>query len=116
MGAMGVWNMLLDDNAQTGPKGHIFAAGLPLAGRDQTANPVEAANALRNVPIWAIHGGQDPEVSPDWDRAIAHLLSNSVTFRYTEDPELKHDVWDSYYTRPEVWDWLFAQRATPHIR
>jgi predicted peptidase len=109
MGGMGTWQMLLDYNAQTGRKGHIFAAGMPLAGAQRTADPAEAAKALRQVPIWAIHGAQDHEVSLDWDRAIARSLSASPTFRYTEDPTAGHEVWDSYYTRQDVWDWLFSQ-------
>jgi predicted peptidase len=109
MGGMGAWQMLLDYNALTGTKGHIFAAGLVLAGAQRTADPAQAAVALRQVPIWAIHGAQDREVSLDWDRAMARLLASSPTFRYTEVPGAGHDVWDSYYTRPDVWDWLFAQ-------
>jgi len=109
MGGMGTWQMLLAYNTLTGSKEHIFAAGLPLAGTHQAADPVKAAQVLRKVPIWAIHGSADPLVSPNWDRTMARLLSRSRTFRYTEDPTLGHDVWDRYYTRPAVLDWLFAQ-------
>jgi predicted peptidase len=111
LGGMGTWQMLLDYNAQTGTKGHIFAAGMPLAGAHRNADPAAAANALRHVPIWAIHGARDNEVSLDWDRAMARLLSGSPTFRYTELPDIGHDVWDAYYQRSDVWDWLFSQHA-----
>ena len=109
MGGMGTWQMLLDYNSRTGSKGHIFAAGMPLAGAQRTANPAAAAELLRQVPIWAIHGAQDHEVSLDWDRTMARLLSDSPTFRYTEVPDSGHDVWDSTYTRQDVWDWLLSQ-------
>jgi predicted peptidase len=109
LGGMGTWQMLLDYNAQTGLKGHIFAAGMPLAGANRTADPAAAASALRHVPIWAIHGAQDKEVSLDWDRTMARLLSAGPTFRYTEIPAAGHDIWDTWYVKPEVWDWLFAQ-------
>lgn len=108
MGGMGTWQMLLDYNVLTGSKGHIFAAGMPLAGAHRTADPTGAAQALRQVPIWAIHGAQDKEVSLDWDRAMARLLSASPTFRYTEVRDAGHDVWDRYYTSRDVWDWLFS--------
>ena len=108
MGGMGTWQMLLDYNTQTGSLGHIFAAGMPLAGAQRTADPNKAAAAIRSVPIWAIHGAQDKEVSLDWDRTMARLLSDSPTFRYTEVPGIGHDVWDSYYLRQDVWDWLFS--------
>jgi predicted peptidase len=111
MGGMGTWQMLLDYNVRTGSKGRIFAAGMPLAGAQRTADPGQAAEALRQVPIWAIHGAQDKEVSLDWDRAIARLLSDRPTFQYTEVPSLGHDVWDSYYRREDVWDWLFKQES-----
>ncbi len=109
MGGMGTWAMLLDYNAQTGTRGHIFTAGMPLAGRHATATPEQATEALKTVPIWAIHGAKDPEVSLDWDRTMAHLLAGHPSFRYTEDPALGHDVWDTYYRQSRVWDWLFSQ-------
>jgi predicted peptidase len=109
LGGMGAWQMLIDDNVLTGREGHLFAAGMPLAGRNRTVDPAEAAQALRDVPIWAFHGARDKEVSPDWDRTMARLLGGRRTFRYTEIPDLGHEIWDSVYTRPEVWDWLFAQ-------
>lgn len=111
MGGMGAWQMLLDYNVQTGSKEHIFAAGMPLAGAQRTADPAQAATALQHVPIWAFHGAQDHEVSPDWDRSMAKLLSASPTFGYTEVAGAGHDVWDSTYKRADVWDWLFSRGA-----
>lgn len=111
MGGMGTWAMLLDYNAYTGTKEHIFAAGMPLAGLDRVVEPAEAAKALRPVPIWAIHGGKDPEVPLDWDRTMAELMRGNPNYRYTEDPKLAHDVWDKYYREDRVWDWLFSQSA-----
>jgi predicted peptidase len=111
MGGMGTWQMLLDYNMRTGTKGRIFAAGMPVAGAHRTAEPAAAAAALGDVPVWVIHGAEDREVSLDWDRAMARLLSGHRTFRYTEVPDAGHDVWDAYYSRPDVWDWLFAQRG-----
>ena len=109
LGGMGTWQMLLDYNVQTGTKGHIFAAGMPLAGAQRTADPAAAAKMLQRVPIWAIHGANDPEVSLDWDRAIARFMSGTKTFRYTEVPGAGHNIWDTYYQRDDVWDWLFSQ-------
>ncbi|HET6607212.1 MAG TPA: hypothetical protein VFG62_11110 [Rhodopila sp.] len=111
MGGMGAWDMLIHYNAQDGDKGRVFAAGLVLAGRNGIADPEQAAQILRGVPIWAIHGGRDHEVSAAWDQTMARLLRGAPGFRYTEDPALAHDVWHTWYGRPEVWAWLFGQRA-----
>lgn len=111
MGGMGTWQMLLDYNVLTGSKEHLFAAGMPLAGANRTTDPAVAAKTLRQVPIWALHGSQDKEVSLDWDRAMSRLMSGSATFKYTEIPGMGHDIWDTTYTRPDIWDWLFKQRG-----
>jgi predicted peptidase len=111
MGGMGAWDMLLHHNALNGDQGRVFAAGLVLAGKLGTADPEQAAQVLRGVPIWVIHGGRDHEVSGDWDRSMARLLGGTPAFRYTEDPALGHDVWHTYYGRADVWAWLFGQRA-----
>lgn len=111
MGGMGTWEMLLSYNTRTGTRGRLFAAGLPLAGRHATADPDAAAQLLADVPIWAIHGELDSEVGLEWDRNMARRLSGRPGFRYTEALGLRHDVWDSYYLQPAVWDWLFSQRG-----
>lgn len=111
LGGMGTWAMLLGYNRLTGRQGRIFAAGMPLAGTDRSANAVQAARLLRHVPIWAFHGAHDTKVSPAWDRHMAHLLSGDRTFRYTEYSDLGHEIWDRTYTRHDVWSWLFAQRG-----
>ncbi|MGE4046594.1 MAG: hypothetical protein AB7F35_17170 [Acetobacteraceae bacterium] len=118
MGGIGTWDMMIEYNAWTGTDGRIFAAGLPLAGANyEHGYPTPDAavvEALRNVPIWAIHGAYDTSVPTLWDRAMADWLSGSPTFHYTEDPNLGHDVWDTYYPLPngkEYFDWLFSQKA-----
>ena len=111
MGGMGAWQMLLDYNSRTGTKGRIFAAGMPLAGTNQTVRPAEAASALRDVPIWTMHGAKDNEVSLDWDRAMVRLMAASPTYRYTEIPDGGHDIWDAAYRRTDIWDWLFNQKS-----
>lgn len=111
MGGIGTWQMLLDYNVLTGRKGRIFAAGMPLAGANWTTEPAVAAKMLRKVPIWSIHGAGDKMVPLHWDRTMGRLLGGRPTFRYTENRGLGHNVWDAYYTRSDVWDWLFAQRA-----
>lgn len=104
LGGIGTWEMIAY-------RPDLFACAMPLAGASYSRDPVATANALRNKPIWAIHGGQDRSVPLLWDRAVAARMkaNGSATFKYTEDPARGHDVWDYYYPRADVWDWAFAQ-------
>jgi endoglucanase len=118
MGGIGTWDVLIKYNIYTGTSGRIFAAGMPLAGATYDhgyPNPDPAVlTALKNVPIWAIHGANDTQVPLVWDRVIAAAYIGSPTFHETIDPNLGHDVWDTYYALPAGkanWDWLFAQKA-----
>lgn len=118
LGGIGTWDILIKYNVLSGTAGKIFAAGMPLAGAtyDHGYPTPDAAvvSALKDVPIWAIHGADDSQVPPIWDKAMAAALAHSRRFRFTLDPHLSHDVWDTYYVLPTgkaCWDWLFAQKA-----
>jgi predicted peptidase len=118
MGGIGSWDVMVKYNASNGTNGRIFAAGMPLAGAifymGRPTPDLSVINQLRRVPIWAIHGANDNQVPLFWDQAMAKALAGSKTFHYTEDPNLAHDVWDTYYALPKgatTWDWLFAQRS-----
>ena len=99
MGGIGTWDMLIKYNAYTGTEGRIFAAGMPIAGNDYGQDVNQAAGLLKNVPIWAFHGGQDTQVPLNWDRTMAADLAGDPTFHYTEDPNAGHDVWDETYSQ-----------------
>ena len=99
LGGIGTWDMLVKYNAYTGTEGRIFTAGMPIAGNDYGQDVNQAAALLKNVPIWAFHGGQDTQVPLNWDRTMASDLAGSSTFHYTEDPNSGHDVWDETYTQ-----------------
>jgi hypothetical protein len=87
---------------------------MPLAGRDRTVDPAEAAQALRDVPILVFHGARNRKVSLDRDRTMARLLVGRQTFRYCESSEQGHQLQGSPCTRPNVRDRLFAQDADRH--
>lgn len=118
LGGIGTWDLLIKENARTGTAGKLFAAGMPLAGATYdhgypVPDPAVVA-ALKEVPIWAIHGADDTQVPLVWDKAMAAALAGRRTFHFTLDPKLGHDVWDTYYALPAGkanWDWLFAQKA-----
>jgi predicted peptidase len=116
MGGIGSWDMLIKYNAYTGTEGKIFAAGMPLAGADYGQGyptpPATIIQALKNVPIWAIHGSNDTSVPLQWDRNVfAAEQAAGGLMKYTENAGLGHDVWDTYYTQSTTWDWLYGQKT-----
>lgn len=131
LGGIGSWALMLDYNAQNGPFGHVFTAALPMAGVIERygfgVDPPQAViDQLRDVPVFAVHGAYDGESQPNWDRALWQdygggdfpgapgAAAPSGAFHYLEDPDLGHDVWDTYAGLPNgapLYDWLFAQTS-----
>ena len=118
LGGIGTWDILIKYNAISGTQGRLFAAGMPLAGaaydHGYPTPDSSVVSALKDVPIWAIHGAGDTQVPLVWDKALAAALAGSRSFHFTLAPKLAHDVWDTYYALPTgkaCWDWLFAQKA-----
>ncbi len=119
MGGDGTWDMMIKYNAYDGTEGKIFAAGMPLAGIDYDYGeppPQSVVQELKDVPIWAIHGAQDTQQVPTWDQNMyAAEQAIGGDMKLTLDPNLGHDVWDTYYPLPNgqpYWDWLFSQSAS----
>ncbi len=117
MGGIGTEDMVIKYNAYTGTEGKIFAAALSLAGADYgqgypTPN-ASVVGGLKNVPFWAIHGGQDTTVPLTWDQNLyAAEQASGGDMMYTQDNSLGHDVWDTYYTQDgpgSPLGWLFSQ-------
>ena len=133
LGGIGSWAMMLDYNAINGSFGKVFAAGLPLAGVIERygfgVDPPQAViDQMRDVPVFAVHGSGDDTSQPNWDRAMWQGYAGGNypgdpgagapggAFYYLEDPNLGHDVWDTYSPLPAgapTYDWLFAQTAPP---
>lgn len=99
-GGLGSWDLLAK-------RPDLFAAGAPLCGRGDPAR----AEAMRNIPIWAFHGDQDGVIDVEGSRAVVEALrALGAPIRYTEYPDVAHDVWSLAYPDPALADWLFAQR------
>ena len=101
MGGYGTWNLLMNHP-------DVFAAGIPMCG----AGDPTKANVIKDVPIWAVHGAQDPTVpvAGSRDMAAAMEAAGAADFHYTEIPTAEHDVWSYTYTNMEMWKWLFSQK------
>ncbi|MDP1916911.1 MAG: PHB depolymerase family esterase [Myxococcales bacterium] len=100
MGAIGLWDLIAHHR-------DLFAAAVPISGDLN----VELAQDLLSFPIWAFHGERDELVSNANTRAMFAMMQRlgGIT-KYTEFPGVGHDAWHQTFARPDLFDWLFAQR------
>ena len=102
MGGVGTWGLIA-------AQADRFAAAVPVCG----IWPPEDAPKMNGVAIWAFHGDMDPTVPVSGSRdMIAALKKAGVApqARYTELAGVGHGSWGPAYAKPELWEWLFAQR------
>lgn len=99
MGGFGTWDIL-----QRRPG--TFAAALPVCGGGDTS----LASRIRDVPVWAFHGGDDTVVplsrTTDMIRALKRAGGKPS---YTEYGGVGHDAWTRTYTNADVLQWMFDQ-------
>ena len=108
LGGIGTWDVI-------SKRPDRFAAAVPLCG---VGDP-SLASRLRNMPIWAFHGAKDDTVPVAGSRdMVAALRKSGSAVKYTEYPDVEHDVWLRAYVEPELADWLFAQKRSvkPKLR
>lgn len=131
LGGIGTWALMLDYNSLNGAFGRLFTAGLPMAGVIERygfgVNPPASVLAqMINVPVFAVHGSGDTTSQPNWDRAFWSAFAGNTgypkapgaragtsQFWYLEDPNLGHDVWDTYTPNGAgraLYAWLFSQQ------
>lgn len=100
LGGQGTWDII-------SKRVDLFAAAVPLCGNGN-ASRVAAA---RRMPIWVFHGAQDPVVPVTGSRQlVAALRAAGSPVKYTEYPDVGHNVWTRAYVDPALADWLFSQR------
>jgi predicted peptidase len=88
-----------------------FAAIAPLCGM---WDPADACR-LKDVPVWAFHGAQDPVVPLAGDQVMTDAIkacggdARLTVYLYTG-----HDgSWTQAYADPELYTWLLQQRRRP---
>jgi predicted peptidase len=100
LGGGGTWDII-------SKRPDLFAAAVPLCG---DGNPSRVV-AARRLAIWVFHGAQDPLVPVTGSRElVAALRAVGSPVKYTEYPDVGHDVWTRAYVDPALADWLFGQR------
>jgi predicted esterase len=99
MGGFGTFDLMMR-------RPELFAAGVPVCG----GGDVRFAEKIKNIPIWAIHGGLDDVVLPRNSRNIVDALKKiNGNIKYTEYSTVYHNVWDIAFYDKDVMEWLFAQ-------
>lgn len=71
----------------------------------------ETARNVKNIPVWAFHGEDDPVVPVTESRKLTDALKAAGgRVRYTEYPGVRHNSWDRAYWEEELLPWMLAQR------
>jgi predicted peptidase len=100
MGGYGTWSL-----AMAYPQ--MFAAIAPICGGGMP----EWAMTLKEVPVWAFHGAEDPFVPLEQSqRMVDALRAQGGDVRFTIYPGVGHDSWTQTYENPELYQWFLQHR------
>jgi len=99
MGGYGAWDIVARNPTK-------FAGALVLCGGGDPSQ----APALRDLPLWVFHGEDDAAVPVRGSRLMIQALrAVGAKPRYSELPDVGHNVWIHAYRDPEVLSWLLSQ-------
>lgn len=83
---------------------------VPVSGKGDPAT----ADKLKNVPIWAWHGGKDRAVPASGSREMIEAVKAAGGQpRYTEIAEAGHDVWKQVYDDDALYAWMLNPQSDP---
>ena len=103
LGGYGTWDLIAK-------RPELFAAAVPLCGEGTPSR----ARAVRNLPIWVFHGAKDEAVPVSASREmVAALQAVDGAVKYTEYPQVGHEVWTVAYVEEDLPGWLFGQKRIP---
>ncbi len=105
MGGYGAWHL-----AARLPE--RFAAVVPVCGGGLSSFGFpDKVCALREVPVWAFHGAEDPVVPlSETTRLVEKLRACGGNVKLTVYPGVGHDAWTHAFREPQLLPWLFAQK------
>jgi len=84
-----------------------FAAVAPICGGGMRI----MASGLKDVPVWAFHGGKDKVVPlEESEEMVAAINARGGNAKLTVYPDAGHDSWSETYDNQEFYDWLLNHR------
>jgi predicted peptidase len=87
-----------------------FAAVVPICGGGNRTMSL----MLKDVPIWAFHGGKDNAVPVEESKELVDAINaRGGNAKLTIYPEAPHDSWTQTYNNQELYDWLLEHRRAP---
>jgi predicted peptidase len=85
---------------------NLFAAAVPVCG----GGDVSKATSIVHMPIWIVHGAEDPAVNPLYSLDMLQALTKAGAHPgFTQYPEVGHFSWLGAYSDPLIMEWLFRQ-------
>jgi predicted peptidase len=103
MGGFATWEALLRYP-------EMFAAAIPVCGGGDATH----AARIKNIPVWAFHGADDPTVPVECSRSMIKMIEKAGGHpRYTEYPGVGHNSWDRAYAEPDLLSWFFSHSRGP---
>lgn len=100
MGGFGTWTLGCGHPQR-------FAAMAPICGGGEWY----LADRLRNVPVWAFHGAQDPVVPlRESKEMVAALERAGGNVQLTIYPDTGHDSWTEAYNDPKLYEWFLSHQ------
>jgi len=107
MGGMGTWDILAREP-------QLFAAAVPMSG----GADLKTASKIKDIPIWAFHGGADSVVPvSEMRNTIQALRDAGGSPKYTEVAGADHAIWGPIYADASntLYPWLFAQHQADEL-
>lgn len=84
-----------------------FAAVAPVSGWGLE----DLASSLKDVPVWAFHGADDPYVPLDWDQRMVNEVNKTGGHaKLTVYPGKGHNVWPETFGNQELYDWFLEHK------
>jgi predicted peptidase len=106
MGGFGAWALASEYPDR-------FAAVVPICGGGNRIMSLW----LKDVPIWAFHGGKDNVVPVEESKELVDAINaRGGHAKLTIYPDANHDSWTRTYDNPKLYDWLLQHRLSDRAK